>query len=79
MLNDDIGTARRTVHERERLAAQRQLQHEVRTEHPSAVTRLLARLADTLRQRRRTGVPEFEPRPVRLKPDRKPARRSPGR
>ena len=75
MLNDDIGTARRMQDERERLAAQRQLQHEARTVYPSRIALVLARFSAALRSRRRLRAPEAEPRPVRVRP----ARRSPNR
>ena len=75
MLNDDIGTARRTAEERERVAAQRQLQHEARRAYPSRLTLFVARLAATIRLWRRRPAIGPEPRPVRVRPARRSTNR----
>ena len=56
-LIDDLGTARRNVRERERIAARRQFEHEARAIYPSRLTLLVARLARALRARPRTIEP----------------------
>ena len=75
MLNDDIGTARRAAHDRERLATARQRQHEARKAYPSRLTLLMARLWSALHARRSSHAAEAPARPVRVRPARRPTNR----
>lgn len=75
MLNDDIGTARRSVAQKQRQAVERQLQHEARAVYPSRLTVLLSRLRIAANQRSEPQHKERAPRAVRVPPPRRSAGR----